>query len=366
MIPVRDDLRALEGYHSAQVDVRVRLNTNESPEPPPSAFRDAVAAEVSRVEWNRYPDREATALRAAIADLHGVDPAQVFAANGSNEVLQTVLLAYAGPGRVVATFEPTYQMHAQIARVTGATVVEGERAADFTLDPAEVARVVAAHRPHVVFLTSPNNPTGLVEPAERVEQLLSIAPGLVVVDEAYAQFADWSALDLVAEDRPLVVTRTFSKTWSMAGARLGYLIAPTWLVAELDKVVLPYHLDAVTQIAGRLALRYADEMNERVAKLVAERERVAAALADHPVDVVPSGANFVLFRVRPGLLSGREVWQALVDRSVLIRDCSSWPRLENCLRVTIGTEQENNAFLEALAAVFASVSSDARSGGVTV
>ncbi len=355
MIPVRDDLRALDGYHSAQVDVRVRLNTNESPEPPPAAFRDAVAAEVSRVEWHRYPDRAATELRQAIAELHGVDAAQIFVANGSNEVLQTVLLAYAGPGRTVATFEPTYQMHAQIARVTGATVVEGERAADFTLDPAEVERVITEFAPHVVFLTSPNNPTGLVEPVERVQQLLAIAPGLVVVDEAYAQFADWSALDLVAEDRPLVVTRTFSKTWSMAGARLGYLVGPTWLVAELDKVVLPYHLDAVKQIAGRLALRFSDDMNDRVEHVVAERERVVAALGDLPLDVFPSGANFVLFRVRPGALDGRAVWQGLVDRSVLIRDCSSWPRLENCLRVTIGTPEENTEFLQALADVLVGV-----------
>ncbi len=353
MIPVRDDLRALEGYHSAQVDVRVRLNTNESPEPPPAAFRDAVAAEVSRVDWHRYPDRAATALRSAIAATHGVDPAQVFAANGSNEVLQTVLLAYAGPGRTVATFEPTYQMHAQIARVTGATVVEGERASDFTLDPGEVDRVLADHRPHVVFLTSPNNPTGLVEPAERVGQLLERATGLVVVDEAYAQFADWTALDLIAEDRPLVVTRTFSKTWSMAGARLGYLIGPSWLVAELDKVVLPYHLDAVKQIAGRLALRFSADMNDRVGHIVAERTRVVAALSELPLDVFPSGANFVLFRVRPGGLSGRDVWQGLVDRSVLIRDCSSWPRLDNCLRVTIGTPSENTEFLTALADVLA-------------
>jgi histidinol-phosphate aminotransferase len=354
VIPVRDDLRALEGYHSAQVDVRVRLNTNESPEPPPPAFRDAVAAEVSRVDWHRYPDRAATRLREAIAATHGVEPAQVFAANGSNEVLQTVLLAYAGPGRTVATFEPTYQMHAQIARVTGATVVEGERAADFTLDPAEVERVLVEHRPHVVFLTSPNNPTGLVEPAERVRQLLDLAPGLVVVDEAYAQFADWTALDLVAEDRPLVVTRTFSKTWSMAGARLGYLIGPSWLVAELDKVVLPYHLDAVKQIAGRLALRYSDDMNLRVRHIVAERERITAAMGELPLDVFPSGANFVLFRVRPDAgRTGREVWQGLVDRSVLIRDCSSWPRLDDCLRVTVGTAEENTEFLTALAEVLA-------------
>ncbi|HWM21775.1 MAG TPA: aminotransferase class I/II-fold pyridoxal phosphate-dependent enzyme, partial [Ilumatobacteraceae bacterium] len=147
MIPVRDDLRVLEGYHSPQVNVRVRLNTNESPSPPPAAWRDAFAAELSRVEWHRYPDRAATALRTAIADWHGVDPSQVFAANGSNEVIQTLLLTYAGPGRTVATFEPTYQLHSHIGRITGSTVVEGERSADFTLDPAEMHRVVRDAQP---------------------------------------------------------------------------------------------------------------------------------------------------------------------------------------------------------------------------
>ena len=355
MISVRDDLRALQGYHSAQVDVRIRLNTNESPEPPPAAFRDAVAAEVSKIEWHRYPDRAAVALREAIAESHGVDVAQVFVANGSNEVLQTVLLAYAGPGRTVATFEPTYQMHAQIARVTGATVVEGERAADFTLDPVEVERVITESQPHVVFLTSPNNPTGLVEPMERVRQMLDLAPGLVVVDEAYAQFSDWSALELIDEDTPMVVTRTFSKTWSMAGARLGYLIGPSWLVAELDKVVLPYHLDAVKQIAGRLALRFVSDMDDRVSQIVAERTRISSTLADLGTTVFPSGANFVLFR--PEGHEGRAVWQGLVDRSVLIRDCSGWPRLANCLRVTVGTPDENTAFLDALGEILADGSS---------
>ena len=359
VIPVRDDLRALEGYHSAQVDVRVRLNTNESPTPPPDAFRETVAAEVSKVEWHRYPDRAAMALRVAIAESHGVDAAQVFVANGSNEVLQTVLLAYAGPGRVVATFEPTYQMHAQIARITGATVVEGERAEDFTLDPAEVERVLTEHQPHVVFLTSPNNPTGLVEPADRVQQLLDFAPGLVVVDEAYAQFADWTALDLVDDDTPLVVTRTFSKTWSMAGARLGYLIGPTWLVAELEKVVLPYHLDTVKQIAGRLALRYVEDMDDRVAQIVAERGRISSELKALGLTVIPSGSNFVLFR--PDGHDGRAVWQGLVDRSVLIRDCSGWPRLANCLRVTVGTRDENSEFLSALGDVLNASSADFRS-----
>ncbi len=348
MIPVRDDLRALEGYHSPQVDVDVRLNTNESPMPPPMAWRDAFAAELSRVEWHRYPDRAAYELRSAIAETHEVSPDMVFAANGSNEVLQTILLAYAGAGRTVATFEPTYQMHAQIARVVGSTVVEGERQADYTLDPAEVGRVIATHDPHVTFLTSPNNPTGLVEPAERVSELVGASNGLVVADEAYAQFADWSALTMIDERRPLVVTRTFSKTWSMAGVRLGYVVGPTWFVAELEKVALPYHLDVAKQIAGRLALRFVDEMDDRVRVIVAERERLSAEMGSMAIDVTPSGANFILFR--PTERSGREVWQALLDRSVLVRDCSGWPRLADCLRVTVGTPAENDAFLTALKA----------------
>ncbi|MCX6521741.1 MAG: histidinol-phosphate transaminase [Actinobacteria bacterium] len=350
-VPVRDDLRALEGYHSPQVDVRVRLNTNEAPGEPPAAWRDAFAAELSRVAWHRYPDRAATELRAEIAAMHGVGTDQVFVANGSNEVLQTVLLTFAGPGRTVATFEPTYQLHAHIARLTGATVSETDRAADFTLDLEAALAAIARDRPTVTFLCSPNNPTGLVEPAEHVRAVLAAVamlpePGLLVVDEAYGQFADWSALDLLDEEVPLVVTRTFSKTWSMAGTRLGYLVGPRWLVAELDKVVLPYHLDSAKQIAGRLALRYVGEMNERVEQIVAERERIQRAFDTLPVDHFPSGANFVLFR--PRTMSGRQVWQGLLDRSVLIRDCSSWPRLDDCLRVTIGTPEENDAFLTAL------------------
>ncbi len=339
-------MRALEGYHSPQVDVAVRLNTNESPFPPPAAWRDAFAAELSRVEWHRYPDRAALELREAIAAMHDVTPDMVFAANGSNEVLQTILLTFAGAGRTVATFEPTYQMHAQIARVVGSTVVEGERQADFTLDPAEVRRVIEAHDPHVTFLTSPNNPTGMVEPAERIRDLLELSNGLVVADEAYAQFADWTALTLLGEELPLVVTRTFSKTWSMAGVRLGYVVGPTWFIAELDKVVLPYHLDTAKQIAGRLALRYVSEMDDRVRSIVGERERLSAVMRSMAIDVTPSGANFVLFR--PTRRSGREVWQGLLDQGVLVRDCSGWPRLADCLRVTVGTPDENDAFLNAL------------------
>jgi histidinol-phosphate aminotransferase len=333
------------------VSVRVRLNTNESPDAPPVAWRDAYAAEVSRLDWQRYPDRAATRLRTAIGELHGVGPEQVFAANGSNEVLQTVLLTYAGFGRTVATFEPTYQLHSHIARLTGATVVEGERRDDFTIDAAEVDRLLGRAQPHVTFVCSPNNPTGVVEPEATVRRVVERAPGLVVVDEAYAEFADWSALALVDEERPLVVVRTFSKTWSMAAARLGYLVGPTWVVEELDKVVLPYHLDAAKQIAGRLAVRYVEDKDARVHHLVAERERLTGVLETLPVDVWRSGANFVLFRPRDR--DGRAVWQGLLDRSVLIRDCSSWPRLSGCLRVTIGTPDENDAFLSALAEVLA-------------
>jgi histidinol-phosphate aminotransferase len=343
---VRDDLRALEGYHSPQLSVAVRLNTNESPEPPPSAWRDALAAELSRIDWHRYPDRSAHELREAIAALHGVATEQVFAANGSNEVLQTVLLTFAGPGRTVATFEPSYQLHAHIARLTGASVVEAERRADFTLDVAAATRVLTESHPTVTFLCSPNNPTGLVEPESNVRALLEAVPGLLVVDEAYGQFAPWSALSLVGEDRPLVVTRTFSKTWSMAAARLGYLVGPSWLVAELEKVALPYHLDATKQIGGRLALRFVGEMETRVKHVVTERERIATALAELPVDTWPSGANFILFR--PRHRDGRTVWDELLARSVLVRDCSGWPRLSGCLRVTVGTPPENDAFLAAL------------------
>ncbi len=343
---VRDGVAALEGYHSPQVDVAVRLNTNESPYPPPPGFVEALTAELAAVEWHRYPDRAATDLRAAIAESHGVDPAQVFAANGSNEVLQTLCLAYAGPGRSVAVFEPTYRLHSHIASVIGATVVTGGRAADLSLDLDEVDRVLDAVQPALTFLCSPNNPTGMTEAPAAVAQVVQRAPGLVVVDEAYGQFGTWSALELVAEDHPVVVSRTYSKTWSMAAVRLGYLVGPSWLVAELDKVVLPYHLDTVTQIAGRVALRFAAEMTDRVGLVVAERRRVVDALATLAVTVWPSDANFVLFR--PESMAGDDVWGELVARSVLVRNTASWPGLAGCLRVTIGTPDENDAFLRAL------------------
>ncbi len=345
----RGDIELMSGYHSPQVEVDVRLNTNESPFAPPEAWLDAISALPRQLAWHRYPDRAATELRTRIGEQHGVGPEQVFVANGSNEVLQTIMLTYGGAGRVAAVWEPTYALHSHISRITGTDVVAGERAADFSTDLDEVARVVAASAPSVAFLCSPNNPTGVVDDEATVRAVLELVAardGLLVVDEAYGQFAPWSALGLVDDDTPLVVTRTFSKTWAMAAARLGYLVGPAWVVAELDKVVLPYHVDAFKQQAGTLALDYVDDMNARVATIVEERGRVQSAMAELPVDVWPSGANFVLFR--PSAVDGAEVWQQLLERSILVRDCSSWPRLEGCLRVTLGTVDEDDAFLTAL------------------
>jgi histidinol-phosphate aminotransferase len=346
VIEPRDDVALMEGYHSPQVDVAVRLNTNEAPEPPPPGFANVLAQRVRSVDWHRYPDRGATRLRGRLAELHGVDPAMVFVANGSNEVLQTLLLAYGGPGRVAAVFEPTYALHSHIARITGTDVATGERREDFTIDLDEVRRVLRESSPAITFLCSPNNPTGTVDPPEVLASVLQQAPGLVVVDEAYGQFAPRSAVGDVVAGGALVVVRTFSKTWSMAAARLGYCVAPPEVVDALHKVVLPYHLDAIKQIAGELALDFEPEMKARVAALVEERGRLVARLGELAVEVFPSGANFVLFR--PVARDGRDVWQGLLDRSVLVRDCSSWPRLDGCLRVTIGTPAEDDAFLAAL------------------
>jgi histidinol-phosphate aminotransferase len=233
-------------------------------------------------------------------------------------------------------------------------VVVGERRADFTVDPDAARALIAERAPTIVFVCSPNNPTGTVEPAATIEALLDVDAGhLVVVDEAYGEFAPRSALELVREDRALVVVRTYSKVWSMAALRLGFAIGPTWVIEELEKVVLPYHLASATQIAGRLALELGDEMDDRVGRLVAERERVAAELSRlDGLTVYPSGANFLLFRPAG---DGHERWQQLVDQGVLVRDFSRWPRLEGCLRVTIGTPDENDAFLAALRTAFEGV-----------
>jgi len=352
----RDDLRALEGYHSPQVDVAVRLNTNESPLPPPAGFVERWTAELRDVAYHRYPDRTATRLRAALGDFLGQPPRRLFCANGSNEVLQTLLLTYGGPGRTAAMFEPTYALHAHISRVTATNVVVGERGVGFAVDADAAGELIRSARPSVVFVCSPNNPTGTVEPRETVEALAASAAAhgaLLVVDEAYGEFAPWSAIELVDDDRPLAVVRTYSKVWSLAAVRLGFAVAPQWVVEELEKVVLPYTLSVPAQLAGTVALAFRAEMEQRVSTLVEERGRLFAALAQLPgITVFPSGANFLLMRVDT---DAHAVWAHLLEYGVLVRDFSRWPRVEGCLRVTVGTRAENDAFLAALREALAEV-----------
>ena len=349
-VPVRDDLRKLAGYHSPQVEVEVRLNTNESPLSPPGEWLEELIDEIRGIDFNRYPDRQVSALRQALAEFHDVDPAQIFCANGSNEVLQCLLLAFGGAGRTAAMFEPTYALHRHIALVTATHVVSGWRTADHRLDPDVVDDLLETAQPVITFLCSPNNPTGRAEPPEVVSHVLAKTSGLVVMDEAYGQFAPFSALELLRQGGPdvdrLVVVRTFSKTWSMAACRLGYLVAHPDVVDACESVALPYHLDAVTQAAGRLALRHVGAMEARVTILKEERGRMAAAMGEMALETWPSDANFILFR--PLRRDATDVWGDLLASSVLVRDCSSWPGLDQCLRVTIGTAEENDRFLVAL------------------
>ncbi len=354
IIPPRADVASMVGYYSPQVDVKVRLNSNEAPEPPPTEFVNRLKDAIDEVSLNRYPAREADELRLAIARHHGVGVDRVYCANGSNEVLQSILLAYGGKDRSVAVFEPTYALHSHIARVTGTQVVVGTRNDDFLVTIDEFDRVSRLGStqdfefPALTFLCSPNNPTGRLEPLSTVETILDRAEGLVVVDEAYGQFAPRSAVDLLESHRNLLVVRTFSKTWSLAALRLGYLIADPEVVEALWRVTLPYHLDAIKQIAGALAIEYEREMTDRVDSIVSERARLIDSLSQLAVEVVPSDANFVLFKVTRN--DAKAVWKALVNESVLIRDISSVPHLEGYLRVTIGTPSENDRFIRALSA----------------
>lgn len=351
----RPQISALERYHSPQVDVPVRLNTNESPFDPPAAWLAEIAAEAGNLRWNRYPDRSAHRLREALAVRHGVEASRIFAANGSNEVLQTLLMCFAGPGRNVTVFEPTYQLHSHIARTLGSEVIAVARREDFTLTPDDVRAAVRPGACDVVFMCSPNNPTGICESRATVRvaaEAAAEAGALLVVDEAYAEFADWSAMEMIADAGAdvaanVVVSRTFSKTWSLAALRLGYCVASPAVVECLEAAVLPYHLDAFKQAAGLAALGHDDDMRRRVAAIVSERDRITAAMTRLPLRLWASGANFVLFRPE---IPAAGLWRELVDRGILVRDCGSWPGLAGCLRVTVGTPEENDAFLDALSA----------------
>jgi histidinol-phosphate aminotransferase len=338
--------------------VAVCLNVNENPYPPSEAVVDDVAravAEATRT-LNRYPDREFVALREALAAYlgHGVRPEQVWAANGSNEVMLHLLQAFGGPGRTAVSFAPTYSMYPEYARDTATRWVVGHREDDFSVDPVHAGRLLREVQPSVVLLPSPNNPTGTALPLQLVDDLCRTAaanevPGVVVIDEAYAEFRRTgtpSALELLPEHPNLVVTRTMSKAFALAGGRLGYLAASPEVCDALRVVRLPYHLSAVTQAVALAALAHADELLDRVDELREERDRTVAWLRRHGLQVADSDANFCLF----GTFEDRHaVWRGLLERGVLIRETgpAGW------LRVSVGTPEEMAAFRSALVEVIA-------------
>lgn len=353
-VPVRDDLADLEPYGAPQLEVPVRLNTNETAEPPPPGYLTEVADRIARLELNRYPDRPHTRLRELLGERVDLPVGQVWAANGSNEVLSQLLQAYGGPGRRLATVRPGYSMYPVLARVTMTEFVEVDLDDDFTWSDATVAAMADTH-PDVVVLANPNNPTGVPVDLRHVRALHDAVPNaLVVVDEAYVEFsADGSgeavsAVGLLDDLPRLVISRTFSKAFRLAGLRLGYLYGPAWVVDDIRRVRLPYHLDALKQVAAEVALEQEPAFLEHRERVAAERERVRARLqAIDGIDVWPSTANYLLFRVR----SARAVFDGLLGQGVLVRDFSAKPRLEGCLRVTIGTRAENDAFVDALGRV---------------
>jgi histidinol-phosphate aminotransferase len=352
-LPIRPDLAGRKPYGAPQLDVSVRLNTNENPYPPSAALAGDIANAVAAVAsgLNRYPDRDAMVLRAALADYlgHGLTAAQTWAANGSNEVLQQVLLAFGGPGRSALGFEPSYSMHPLIAGATGTRWVAAGRLPDFGLDPAQAVAAITGAQPDLVFVTSPNNPTGSALPLATIEAICQAAPGMVVVDEAYAEFTRdpaATALTLLADYPRLIVVRTMSKAFAMAGARVGYLAAAPPVVAALQLVRLPYHLSAVTQAVALAALGHTGELLSSVARIRTERDDLVAWLRGAGLSAADSDANFVLF----GTFADRHaVWQALLDHGVLIRETGP-PRW---LRVSVGTAGEMAAFRDALARVLA-------------
>ncbi|ROT31198.1 histidinol-phosphate transaminase [Micromonospora sp. HM5-17] len=365
-LPIRDELRGRTPYGAPQLDVPVRLNTNENsypvPEPVVEAIGKAIAAELR--DLNRYPDRDAVALRADLADYlgHGLGVANVWAANGSNEIQQQLLQVFGGPGRSALGFTPAYSMHPLLATATGTAWRDGRRGADFTLTVEHAVAQVREYRPDLVFLCSPNNPTGTALDPAVLAAVLAEAPGMVVVDEAYAEFArpgTPTALALLPDHPRLVVTRTMSKAFGFAGGRLGYLAADPAVVDAVQLVRLPYHLSALTQVAARAALAHRDTLLGTVAAIVEQRDRIVATLRARGWRVADSDANFVLFEVGG---DQRVAWRALLDRGVLVRDVG----LPGWLRVTAGTPAETDAFLAALDAWAASGAGPAASAGPAV
>nr|WP_202457681.1 histidinol-phosphate transaminase [Streptomyces sp. SID5464] len=353
-LPVRDELRGKSPYGAPQLDVPVRLNTNENPYPLPEPLVERIAERVREAarNLNRYPDRDAVELRTKLAEYltdtsgHEVGLANVWAANGSNEVIQQLLQTFGGPGRSAIGFEPSYSMHGLIARGTGTGWISGPRNEDFTIDVPAAEKAIAEHRPDVVFVTTPNNPTGNAVPPETVLALYEAAqaakPSMVVVDEAYIEFSHGDSLLPLLDGRPnLVISRTMSKAFGAAGLRLGYLAAHPAVVDAVQLVRLPYHLSAVTQATALAALEHTGTLLGYVEQLKAERDRLVRELRATGYDVVESDANFVQFG---RFEDAHTAWQKILDRGVLVRDNG----IPGWLRVSAGTPEENDAFLDAV------------------
>lgn len=352
-LPLREELRGQRAYGAPQLDVPVALNTNENPYPPSPALVESLLAEIQRLatRLNRYPDRDAVQLRADLADYvtrrTGVEVTgeNVWAANGSNEILQQLLQAFGGPGRSVLGFQPSYSMHPILAAGTHTEFLNVPRRADFTVDIDAALAAIAEHQPSVLFITTPNNPTGTPTSLNEIEQLcraMHAVDGIVIVDEAYAEFSESpSATTLIAKyPATLVVSRTMSKAFDFAGVRLGYFVADPAFVEAVQLVRLPYHLSVLTQAAARAALRHADETLADVDKLIAGRHQVVAELQELGYTVMPSESNFVFFG---DFADQHDIWQQFLDRGVLIRDVG----VAGYLRATIGTPEENEAFVQA-------------------
>jgi histidinol-phosphate aminotransferase len=348
-LPIRDDLRGLKPYGAPQEHVRIRLNVNENTHPiPEDVATDIVRAVAEAVlSVNRYPDREFTVLRDSLAGYlgSGLTRENVWAANGSNEVLQQILQAFGGPGRSVLGFPPTYSMHSIIAAGTGTRWIPGERDANFEISAETAVSWIEHTKPDLVFFCSPNNPTGTPLSVETIAAAYDATDGVVVVDEAYAEFAPSgspTALSLLDGRERLIVSRTMSKAFAFAGARLGYLAADPAVADALRLVRLPYHLSALTQAAAIAALAHSGEMLAMVDDIKGQRDRILEELPRLGFPVWPSWSNFVLFG---GVADPHAVFEALLEQDIIIRDLS----IPNHLRVTAGTGGETTAFLDAMA-----------------
>lgn len=353
-LSLRPELRGAHAYGAPQLTVPIRLNTNENPYSPSQTLQEELVARIAEhaAELNRYPERDAVALRTALATYISkqtgvpVSYRNVWAANGSNEILQQLLQAFGGPDRKVLGFQPSYSMHPILSQGTHTEFINCPRDAEFNIDMPAALEAIAAEQPDVVFITTPNNPTGGCTSLEDIAQLVAAAPGIVIVDEAYAEFSPApSALELVEQfPEKLVISRTMSKAFDFAGGRLGYFVAHEAFIEAVMLVRLPYHLSVLSQIAAEVALEHSADTLATVAEIVEQRDQVQQQLIALGYTVIPSAANFIFFG---GFEDQHAVWQQFLDAGVLIRDVG----IPGWLRVTIGLPEENVAFVDAATSI---------------